>query len=158
MNPDMCVPCGEGLVNIRAGALIVRDGKLLMVKSGRGYYYSVGGRLKFGETAEDAVVREVFEETGVKLKAARLAFVQENYFANDTPAKLGKPVYEIGFYFRMEVPPDLEPVRMTVDEGESSERLCWVSPDAPETLYPEAFRSEALRPSPEVKHFVKDDR
>lgn len=158
MNPDMCVPCGDGLINIRAGALIVKGGKLLMVKSSRKYYYSIGGRLKFGETAEEAVVREVFEETGVKLQIDRLAFVQENYFTNDTPAKLGKSVYEIGFYFRMLVPPDFEPLSTVIVEGGSRERLCWVSPDTAETLYPEAFRAEALRASTEVKHFVKDDR
>ncbi|MBE6910152.1 MAG: NUDIX domain-containing protein [Ruminococcaceae bacterium] len=158
MSPDMCVPCGDGLINLRAGALIVRDGKLLMVRSGHGYYYSVGGRLKFGETAEDAVVREVFEETGVKLEVDRLAFVEENYFINDMPANLGKTVYELGFYFRMIVPPDFEPLSQVVTEGESRERLCWVSPDTPEVLFPEAFRTEALDPSPEVRHFVKDDR
>ena len=48
MKPDMCVPCGEGLVNIRVGALIVKDGKILMVESSRGYFYSVGGRIKMG--------------------------------------------------------------------------------------------------------------
>jgi len=41
MKPDMCVPCGEGLVNIRVGALILKDGKILMVESSRGYLYSV---------------------------------------------------------------------------------------------------------------------
>ena len=60
--PDLCVPCGEGLLNIRVGAIIVKDGKALMVKSKFGdYCYSVGGRIKFGETAQEAVVREVFE-------------------------------------------------------------------------------------------------
>ncbi len=30
------------------------------------HLYSVGGRIKFGETAEEAVVREVFEENRQK--------------------------------------------------------------------------------------------
>ena len=29
--PDMTVPCGEGLLNIRVGAVILRDGRCLMV-------------------------------------------------------------------------------------------------------------------------------
>ena len=65
MSPDMCVPCGEGLVNILVGALIPRDGRILMVESNHGYLYSVGGRIKMGETAQEAVVREVFEEAGI---------------------------------------------------------------------------------------------
>ena len=33
-----------------------------------------------GETAEDAVVREVFEETGVKYEIDHLAVIHENFF------------------------------------------------------------------------------
>ena len=62
MNKDMCVVCDDGFLNIRAGAIIMKAGKLLMVSNDRDYLYSVGGRLKFGETAEEAVVREVLEE------------------------------------------------------------------------------------------------
>ena len=61
MNKDMCVVCDDGFLNIRAGAIIMKDGELLMVSNDRDYLYSVGGRLKFGETAEEAVVREVLE-------------------------------------------------------------------------------------------------
>ena len=48
----MCIACGDGFLNIRSGAIIMKDGKLLMVGNDRDYLYSVGGRLKFGETAE----------------------------------------------------------------------------------------------------------
>ena len=38
MGPDMCVPCGDGLLNIRVGAMIVKKGKILMVqKIGRAH-------------------------------------------------------------------------------------------------------------------------
>ena len=54
--PDMCVPCGDGILNIRVGAIIMKNGKALMVKSKFGdYCYSVGGRIRFGETAAEAV-------------------------------------------------------------------------------------------------------
>ena len=109
--PDLCVPCGDGILNVRVGAIIVRDGKALMVKSKFGdYCYSVGGRIKFGETAEQAVLREVFEETGVRMTVDRLGFVSEVYFINDNPKGFGKPVYELAFYFYMSVPADFEPL------------------------------------------------
>ena len=31
MKPDICIPCGEGLVNLRVGAIIMKNGKLLAV-------------------------------------------------------------------------------------------------------------------------------
>ena len=90
MNQDMAVQCDNGLINIRVGAIILKDGKLLMVGNRRSnYLYSVGGRIKFGETAEQAVVREVFEETGVKMEIDRLGFVHENYFYGDAPTNFG---------------------------------------------------------------------
>lgn len=50
------------------------------------YLYSVGGRIKFGETAEEAVIREVLEETSVRVAVDRLGFIHENYFCGDSPA------------------------------------------------------------------------
>ena len=70
MNHDMSVPCEDGMINLRVGAIIMRGGSFLMVGNNirPQYLYSVGGRIKFGETAEEAVIREVFEETGYKLE------------------------------------------------------------------------------------------
>ena len=64
MGNDLCIDVAGGVVNIRAGAIIMKDGKFLMAGNPRSdYLYSVGGRVRFGETAAEAVVREVREET-----------------------------------------------------------------------------------------------
>ena len=69
MSQDLCVKMEEGVLNIRVGAIIMKGDKFLMVENDRfPHMYSVGGRIKFGETAEEAVVREVFEETGCKIE------------------------------------------------------------------------------------------
>ena len=157
--PDMCVPCGDGIVNLRVGALIVRDGKLLMVGNDvNDYLYSVGGRIKMGETAEEAVIREVREETGVEMKVDRLAFVHENYFYGDMPHNRGKLIYEISFYFRMEVPEDFEPVSRSFTEDGRVEYLRWVSPDTETTIYPDFFRTESLSEGTGVRYFQTDER
>ena len=56
MSGDMTVPCENGLINIRAGAIIMKNGKYLMVGNTRDYLYSVGGRIKFGEPAEEGII------------------------------------------------------------------------------------------------------
>ena len=74
----------NGYSNLRVGAIIMKNGRFLMVGNQRNdYLCSVGGRIQFGETAEEAVVREVFEETGVRLEADRLGFIHENFFHGD---------------------------------------------------------------------------
>ena len=158
MNKDMCVACDDGILNIRAGAIIMKDGKLLLVGNDRDYLYSVGGRLKFGETAEDAVVREVFEETGVRMEIDRLGFVHENYFYGDAPSNLNKLIYEISFFFYMKVPSDFAPISESFTEDNSKEHLVWVSLDEDRKMYPEFFRTELKNPTDTVKHFTKDER
>ena len=155
----MCVVCDDGILNIRAGAIIMKDGKLLMVGNDRNYLYSVGGRIKFGETAEEAVVREVFEETGVKMEIDRLGFVHENYFYGDAPSNLNKLIYEISFFFYMKMPETFVPISESFTENNSKEHLVWVSLDEDIKIYPEFFRTELKNPTDTVKHFItKDER
>lgn len=159
MKKDMCVACDDGILNIRVGAIIMQDGKILMVGNDRAdYLYSVGGRIKFGETAEEAIVREVLEETGVKMEVDRLGFVHENYFYGDAPSKQGRLVYEISLYFYMKVPHDFTPVSQSFTEDDSREYLRWVSLDENEKMYPEFFRTELKNPTDAVKYFVTDGR
>ena len=62
MKHDLCVKMDDGILNIRVGAIIMKENRFLMVENDRfNHLYSVGGRIKFGETAEEAVRREVFE-------------------------------------------------------------------------------------------------
>jgi 8-oxo-dGTP diphosphatase len=57
------------------GVLLI-DGKLLLVRRGRepekGKLALPGGIVEYGETTEEAVVRETKEETGIKTKPVRL--------------------------------------------------------------------------------------
>lgn len=99
MNKDMTVPCEDGIINLRVGAIIMMNGKILMVGNDRAdYLYSVGGRIKLGETSEEAVVREVFEETGVKMEVDRLGFIHENYFYGDAASNMGRLAILFDFY------------------------------------------------------------
>lgn len=158
MNKDLCVKTEGGILNIRVGAIIMKDDNFLMVENERDeHMYSVGGRIKFGETAEEAVVREVFEETGVKMEVDRLAFVHENFFPGDTLVKKGNIVHEISFFFYMKVPEDFEPVCMSFTEDDVKEHLVWIKADHPKKYYPEFIKTELKNPSAGVKHFVTRD-
>ncbi len=156
---DMTVPCDEGMINIRVGAIIMKDDKFLMVGNKRAdYLYSVGGRIKFGETAEEAVIREVYEETGAKMEIDRLGFVHENYFYGDASANLNKLIYEISFFFYMKVPYEFDPVCESFTEDNTEEFLRWITSDEEMTVYPDFFKEELRHPEMTVKHFVTDRR
>ena len=156
---DLTLPADTGFVNLRVGAIIQRDGAVLMVGNEmHDYYYSVGGRIQFGESTEEAVIREVEEETGCRLEIDRLGFVHENFFYGDSESNLGKLVYEISFYFYMKTPEHFEPVCRSFTENQHKEYLEWVRPDCPKQIYPDFFRTELASPSLSVKHIFTDER
>ena len=158
MGKDLCVKTEDGILNIRVGAIIMKGDKFLMAGNERfAHLYSVGGRIHFGETAEEAVVREVYEETGVKMEIDRLGFVQECFFPGDTEFRKGNIVHEISFFFYMKVPKDFEPVCYSFTEDGNPEYLKWITADEEQTFYPEFFRTELKNPSREIKHFVTKD-
>ena len=62
---------------------------------------SIGGAVHMGETAEDAVKREVFEETGVEYEVDRLAVIHENFFNESSGSLQGTDCHEIALYYLM---------------------------------------------------------
>ncbi len=68
-------------MGIAARAIIIEGNKILVmkrVKYGSEYFTLVGGRLNEGENLEQALVREVMEETGLQVTAAQLVYVEEH--------------------------------------------------------------------------------
>lgn len=65
------------------------------------YFYSIGGAVHMGETAEDAVLREVYEETGINYEIDHLAVIHENFFNQCNGTLKGLDCHEICFYFLM---------------------------------------------------------
>ena len=86
----------------RAAAIIVENDCVLFASNEKAdYLYSIGGGVHMGETAEDAVKREVFEETGVHYEIDHLAVIHENFFDENNGALKGLDCHEVSFYFLM---------------------------------------------------------
>ena len=86
----------------RAAAIIVEDGCVLLVGNEKeDYLYSVGGGVHMNEKAEDAVIREVLEETGVRYEIDRLAVIHENFWVGAGAYDTDMNCHEIAFYYLM---------------------------------------------------------
>ncbi len=158
-NQDLTIADNNNILNIRVAGIIIKDNRVLMVKNLRSdYIYSLGGRLKFGESARQGVVREVYEETGVKMEIDRLGFIHENFFIGSTPSKMDSMVYEITFYFYMKVPADFYVETGVETADDDRETLVWLDWHSDEKYYPQFFKTELDNPSDEIKHIVTDER
>lgn len=115
----------EGTFNYRVGAIILHEGRVLIMRDeGIPHEYLPGGRLRVGETLEQALAREMREELGMSLPPHRLTFVCESFFM-----MRGSMYHELGMYYILEGAPEelkARGDRFTVTEGEEIHHFFWV--------------------------------
>lgn len=85
----------EEVTKVGVGVLVFKDDKILLGKRknshGENEYGGPGGHLEYGETAKQAILREISEECGVKVKNLRFLCV------SDLLTYLPKHYIDIGF-------------------------------------------------------------
>lgn len=98
---DISFKAGNKKFNYRVCAMIISDGKILAMQDERSpYYYLPGGRVMFGETAEEAVIREVQEELGITPKIVRPLWLNQAFFIEDID---NLHYHELCIYFLMNI-------------------------------------------------------
>ena len=98
---DISFTSGNDKFNYRVCAMIISNGKILAMHDDRSpYYYLPGGRVAIGETAENAVIREVQEELGVTSKIVRPLWLNQAFFTEDVD---NLNYHEICIYFLMDI-------------------------------------------------------
>jgi len=84
---------------IRVRAVIEKEGKILVChhskdQSKAGYYFLPGGHVEFGESSQDALVRELNEELDISIKGHSFIGAAENIFSQK-----GKIHHEVNLVF-----------------------------------------------------------
>jgi len=106
---------------------MISDGKILAMHDERSpYYYLPGGRVAIGETAENAVIREVQEELGVTPKIVRPLWLNQAFFTEDVD---NLNYHELCIYFLMDITDTDLPLRgksFTANEGHRTHAFEWL--------------------------------
>jgi ADP-ribose pyrophosphatase YjhB (NUDIX family) len=98
---DLSFQSGNQKFNYRVCAMMISDGKILAMHDERSpYYYLPGGRVAIGETAENAVIREVQEELGITPKILRPLWLNQAFFTEDVDHL---HYHELCIYFLMDI-------------------------------------------------------
>lgn len=143
-------------IRLRVGSLIATDGRtLLSSNETTSTLYSVGGGVQVGETAEDALRRELLEETGCALELGPLAVIHEDFFKSDAD---GRPEHEVGLYFWVDVPPLFEPSGTPRSRHGGPESVSWVELRSltPEDVHPAWLLRVLTEPHQGVLHLVSE--
>ena len=105
---------------IAAGAIVLRDNKILLVRYADGYLVAPGGRVEDGESLTAAAERETLEETGITVRATTLLLVEDLECPEYRCCKL----WFLCDYLRGEIRPTPEAAAEGITEA------CWLPPGA----------------------------
>ena len=144
----------------RAAAIIIEDGCVLLAGNElEDYYYSIGGGVHMGEKAEDAVIREVYEETGVRYEIDRLAVMHENFFNNNSGMLKGLECHEICLYFLMK-PRGTKELNSNSFTFGVKEEMHWIPIDEVDKYkaFPSFLKNYLSRTHQGIEHIVTDER
>lgn len=151
---------GNKWFRYRAAAIIVENGCVLFAGNEKDdFYYSIGGGVHHGETAENAVLREVFEETGVHYEIERLAVIHENFFDGKGGTLKGMDCHELSFYFLMKPRGTKELHSNSMTQG-VKEEMCWIPIKELDNYkaYPTFLKEYLSKEHVGVEHIVTDER
>ena len=150
---------GNKWFRYRAAAIIVEDNCVLFAGNDvDDYYYSIGGGVHLGEKSEEAVKREVFEETGVKYEVDHLAVIHENFFVGSS-CLMGVDCHEIAFYYMMKPKGNKNLNSKSFTMGGKKETMHWIPIDELEkyNAYPLFLKEYLQSEHSGVEHIITNE-
>ena len=113
-----------------------------------------------GDTAENAVLREVFEDTCIHYEIDRLAVIHENFFNENTDALKGLDCHEISFYYLMKPRNFQQLDSNSHTRFGTKEHMYWIPIDGLDKVkaFPSFLKDYLSREHSGIEHIVTDER
>jgi len=143
----------QKVCHFRVAGILIQDNKLLIQKDKDNVIAVPGGHISFGETSENALIREFKEEIGVEISVNRLIWIEENFW------KWGKrDAHNISFYYLIALKNDADISSTFVKpiKDNSNILLSWITFDDMKnaTIYPEFIKEKIENISDSIEHFT----
>jgi 8-oxo-dGTP pyrophosphatase MutT (NUDIX family) len=144
---DLTLETMDGVLNIRVAAIIEANG-LYLVNKWENHESLIGGRVKFNESTEYAIIREIYEETGMNVHRMKYRALVENFYEED-----GRPVHEFLNIYEVETAEEIN--ENAVDFNH--QQLKWVSVDELSKLKPDVLAKIILSEQEGILHYTNYD-
>src|SRR5262245_2895813 len=112
------------------GLIVAPDGDILLVRSKKWHdlFSLPGGKVEWGESREQAFIREIYEETSLKITNVRFAIVQDCIFSPEFWRK--------GHFVMHDFIADLDPScsKQQVKLNDEAYHFDWIAPQKALTL------------------------
>ncbi len=155
---DLTLRTEIGLFNHRVAAVIVHNNKLLAQKNVKtNEYYLPGGRINYGESSEEAVIREIAEELGVTITDYHTIWINECFFTDS-----GTRFHEVGIYYLVNLENTdfnhFESVFELIEDSRVN-TYEWLDIDSLDSiaLYPLFVKTEIKNPDKNLKHIITNE-
>lgn len=144
----------NSICHVRVSGVLLKDNKIFLQKiKDKNEYALPGGHLQFGETLEEALVREYQEEIGAAIKCIRLLWTEENFWVWK-----GKDAHNIGFYFLIDLCEGaIDTETFLPSKDNNSVEFGWVSLDNLDNknVFPTFLKNEINNLADYTKHFIR---
>jgi ADP-ribose pyrophosphatase YjhB (NUDIX family) len=156
----ICFEQKDYIFSYRAGAMLWRDGKLLMQRNLEKEGFTLpGGQVSFGEYSQKALARKLMEETGAAVKIGRLAIIAELLF------RWKKPCHQINFYYLAELknadalPENNFSAYDSFGRARAETEFCWLSKEELKVakIYPRCIKSYLQNLPENIVHLQETD-
>lgn len=98
---DLKLNTPGGIFSLRVAGVLLRGEQILVQRvTGASSYALPGGHVLFGESSDQALVREFMEEMGVAVRVERPLFLQENFWHMQQT-----PCHQVCTYFLLSLSP-----------------------------------------------------
>jgi len=147
----------SSVCHFRVAGVLVRNDKIFLQRH-KNEYALPGGHVSFGETSQDALVREFKEEVGVDITCKRLIWVEENFWNWGS-----KKAHNISFYYVIDLTNDRDIADDFVSASKDNSEILfqWVNIEELEqiTVYPSFIKNEVnnISDNDNVKHFMRNE-
>ncbi len=144
---DIRVELGLSKFDVRACGLLRHQGELLVSTEVDGTQTLSGGAIKIGETSEEAVIRELKEETNLDVEVNRLVAIVENFFTYEN-----KPYQQIIFVYELALKEPSQKIKCL-----EKVNVHWVKENEVNNLKPVILNEIVQIKDNQLKHFVNKD-